>query len=46
MKLRQMNTHLGVNDLVPAQGAGLPEALSTDFANEGSGSCVHWHVTG
>ena len=41
-----LSGHLGVNDLVSAQGAGLPEALSTHFANEGSGSCVHRHVTG
>lgn len=39
-------TYLRVNDLMPAKGAGLPETFATHFANEGSGSCVHRHVTG
>lgn len=38
------NVHLGVDDLVPAQRARLPEALPANFANKGSGSRVHRHV--
>lgn len=35
-----------VDYLVTTQSAGLPEALAAYFADEWSGSSMHWHVSG
>lgn len=43
---RTRGTYLGVNNFVSAQRAGLAEAFAADFAHEGSGSGVNWHVAG
>lgn len=39
-------TYLRVDDFVPAQGAGLAEALPADLADERPGPRVHRHVAG
>lgn len=38
--------HLRVDDLMPAERAGLSEALAAHFAHKGPGPGVHRHVSG
>lgn len=35
-----------MNDFVAAEGGRLSESFSADFANKGTGTGVHGHVTG
>ena len=39
-------SHLCVDDLVPAQRAGLSESFAAHFTHEGPGPGVHRHVSG